>query len=491
VGWATLMSWGRDGISALTTIILALILGPSDFGLVVIALTIVGVIELFVSMGFVGAIVQRVDLEEVDLDSIFWLTLGLGLVLTIGGAACAGVVAGYLEISGLVPIIQALSLSVLIRGLTVVQEAKLTREMNFKSLALRTNLSMIGGAVVGLLLAVWGAGVWALVGQSLARGVFGLIMLWRAAHWIPKFRIHWQHTREMVIFSIKYFPATLFDYFGSQAEPLIIGKFFGPAAVGIYRLAMRLIDLIITVVTRALWYVSFPYFAEAKGDAAILRIRIVDCLRYSALFSLPVLAIVGLESPALVHWFGPKWSQASDVIRILCVYGALRALVLFMGPLLVALGRPQHFSMIMGLQVTSLCVGFAVAGVFLADADVQTQVSGIAWTRVAIYAGVFLPIAVWVMMRGTGGSLAALGSSVVPGLAVGAAASAVQIMLLPLTEWMQAPAVVGIVLRSTCAGVAAVLAILLVDSRVRSTVGRVYRSRILGVAAPAEPGTSS
>lgn len=488
VRWATVMSWGQDGLSAVTTFVLALFLGPEDFGLVVVAISFVGLIELFVSQGFVGAIVQRAELEDIDLDSIFWIVLGLGLVLTLGGAALAGQVAAFYEIPRLAPLIQALSLCVLIKGLTVVQEAKLTREMNFKSLAVRTNLSVIVGAAVGVSLAIGGAGPWALVGQSLARGMSGLIVLWRAAHWTPKLRLHVAHAREMVVFSIKYFPATLFDYLGTQAEPLIIGKFFGEAAVGIYRLAMRLLDLVITVVTRALWYVSFPYFSEAKGDAAQLRGRVSDCLRYSALFSLPVLAVMGLESPALVQLLGPEWAQASAVIRILCVYGALRALVLFVGPVLVALGRPQVFSAIMAVQVVLLCAGFAAAGYALSGAELQAQVSGIAWARVGVYVVVFLPVALWVMLRYTGASFGALGGAVLPGIAVAAAASAAQVLAHPLTDWLSAPVLVSLALRSAIAGAAAVVAILLVDGGIRAMAARFMRSKVV---LPAASGTGA
>lgn len=488
VRWATVMSWGQDGLSAVTTFVLALFLGPEDFGLVVVAITFVGLIELFVSQGFVGAIVQRAELEDIDLDSIFWIVLGLGLVLTLGGAAFAGTVAAFYEIPRLTPLIQALSLCVLIKGLTVVQEAKLTREMNFKSLAVRTNLSVIVGAVVGVSLAVGGAGPWALVGQSLARGLSGLIVLWRAAHWTPKLRLHVQHAREMVVFSIKYFPATLFDYMGTQAEPLIIGKFFGEAAVGIYRLAMRLLDLVITIVTRALWYVSFPYFSEAKGDVAQLRGRVVDCLRYSALFSLPVLAVMGLESPALVQLLGEEWAQAAVVIRILCVYGALRALVLFVGPVLVALGRPQVFSVLMAVQVVLLCTGFAAAGYFLSGAELQAQVSGIAWARVGVYVAVFLPVALWVMLRYAGASFGALGGAVLPGIAVAVAASAAQVLAHPLTDWLSAPVLVSLALRSAIAGAAAVVAILLVDGSIRTMVMRFMRPKVV---LPATGGTGA
>ena len=91
---------------------------------------------------------------------------------------------------------------------------------------------------------------------------------------------------------------------------------------------MRLVDLLNTFVTRALWYVAFPYFSEAKGDIDKLRVRVTDCTRYAGLFAFPALAVLAIQSPQLADVFGKEWAAAAPVIRVLCIYGALRSLEL-------------------------------------------------------------------------------------------------------------------------------------------------------------------
>src|SRR6185436_13983771 len=83
VRWATAMNWGQEGLSALVTFVLAMLLGPGDFGLVVLATSYTSLLELLVAQGFLGAIVQRKEIEDIDLDSVFWITLLLGAVLTL------------------------------------------------------------------------------------------------------------------------------------------------------------------------------------------------------------------------------------------------------------------------------------------------------------------------------------------------------------------------------------------------------------------------
>ena len=410
------------------------------------------------------------------------------MALSLGAASMAGPLAGFYGKPRLEPIIEALSLCVLIKGLTVVQEAKLTREMDFKSLALRTNLSIVVGAVVGVSLALLGWGMWALVWQSLARGIVGLLVLWRAAHWHPRLRFNVRHMRELAWFSIKYFPATLFDFLGTQAEPLIMGKFFGDAAVGVYRLVMRLLDLVITLVSRALWYVSFPYFSEAQGDPARLKARVSDCLRFSMLFSLPLLAVLGMESGALVRVLGPKWADAEKAIQILCVYAAIRSLVLFAGPLLVALGRPHVFSAIMGVQCVAMCVGVGSAAYLLRVAGADQQVAGVAWARVGVYVTVFLPFAIWTIVRNAKLGVSDLLASISPGVAAVVAVALTDLLLVAGMHAVNLPPLFGLAMRGGLAGLAGLAVIAVLEPGIRRSVALVRPSRFRPSSAGSGPG---
>jgi PST family polysaccharide transporter len=367
--------------------------------LVAIALSYVGVFELFAAQGVVAAVVLGRSIENRDLDALFWYTVGCGAVLAALAAGSSPWMAGFFGIDRLEPMVQVMALGILIRAMTVVHEAKLIRDMNFKSLAMRLNAATLVSAVAGISIALAGGGAWALVIQWLVK-VFGImVILWGASSWRPRFHLRSANSPALISLSWKSFPATLFDYATSHTEPIVMGRLFGEVAVGIYRLASRLLDLVISIVTRALWHVSFPYLAEVKGDPALLRERISTCMRYSLLCSVPVVWLLVLESPALIDLFGEKWAPAIPVVRILCVYAMIRSVILFNGPLLLAWGRPRTFSAVVGVQSAVAITSMVGAAYLLGGAAIEQQLSGIAWARVAAYASVSLPVLAFILIR--------------------------------------------------------------------------------------------
>lgn len=467
------MSWGQEGLSAGTTLVLALLLGPSDFGVVVLALTFVGLMELIAAQGYHGAIVQRPDLKDVDLDSIFWTTLVSGLLMTAVSILGSGLVAAYFGLDKLGPLIQVLSVAILMRGLTVVQEAKLTREMGFRSLALRTNLSVIVGAGVGIGMAAGGWGVWALVGQYLGRAVTALIVLWGSARWTPRFRMDVRRLRELTWFSSKFFPATLFDFIGQQAEPVIMGSFFGPAAVGMYRLALRLVDFVVMLVTRALWYVSFPYFAEASGNPDQLRKRVLDCVRIASCVALPLFVMIAAEGNALSPIFGAKWDGAIVSMQVLCAYGAFRCLSLFAGPLLFAVGLPHVQSLMMGIQCAAICLVAVAAGYLLRGAEPAQQVIGMAWARGGAFMFVVFPMALYYMVRTIKLPIREFLKVIGPGLVGAAAAVSVDLVLRLLLN----DSLTLLLMRVAVASVVAPVVIVLADPNLHKAASRFLSMR--------------
>ena len=137
VKWAYVMSLGDKGLSALTMFVLASLLGPREFGIVAMALVYIEFIQMFLDQGFVAAIIQRKELSTRHLDSVYWLVLALSLLLSAVSIACSKWWAALNHVPELALVLCALSISIPIEALTVVQKAVLHREMDFKSMSLR------------------------------------------------------------------------------------------------------------------------------------------------------------------------------------------------------------------------------------------------------------------------------------------------------------------------------------------------------------------
>ena len=183
--WAVVMNSGRRVMSTVFTFLLAALLGPHDFGVVAVALVFIAFVRMLLEQGFMTAIIQREDLDDAHLDSAFWLNLAWCVVLAIGCMFFAGWWADVNDMPQLGPVIQVLSLMIVFDGLQIVQQAVMERQLDFKRLAIRTNVSVLLGGAVGIPLALAGAGVWALVGQQLTMELALVVLIWGMTHLAP------------------------------------------------------------------------------------------------------------------------------------------------------------------------------------------------------------------------------------------------------------------------------------------------------------------
>ena len=206
--WAVVMNSGRRVMSTVFTFLLAALLGPHDFGVVAVALVFVAFVRMLLEQGFMTAIIQREDLDDAHLDSAFWLNLAWCVVLAGGCAFVAGWWADVNDMPELGPVIQVLSLMIVMDGLQIVQQAVMERQLDFKRLAIRTNISVLLGGAVGIPLALAGAGVWALVGQQLTMELVLVTLIWGMTTWHPRFRFSPRHARDLLGFSAASSPPT-------------------------------------------------------------------------------------------------------------------------------------------------------------------------------------------------------------------------------------------------------------------------------------------
>jgi teichuronic acid exporter len=400
--WAFVMSWGPSTIASLLTFVLAMYLGPKDYGLVAIAALYMQFNKMFLENGLGAAIVQRKNLEPQHCDAAFWLTLILSFVLMgvcwILAPYWASVNQNAFEVT---QILQMLSFVMPIQGLTVVQQSLLERKMDFKSLAIRSNVSALVGGLFGLYLATQRYGAYALIGEDLLGAGVRFVLLWRLGSWRPTFRFSWRHLKDLWSFSIFVLIGQIGTFIQRRSDALLIGVFFGPAAVGIYRLADRLINMIIEMATRPFVMVVLPRFSQLQDKVDELRKSVKQYLGGSAMLTMPLLAILAGLAYLICSTLsarGKDWNSAIQVIQILALVGAVRAVTLFTGPLVQSINRPRLFmTMSWGLAALNVA-GFCVAGWWLSGSeDVKLQAIGVATDRAGVFCLVYAPLCLWIM----------------------------------------------------------------------------------------------
>ena len=247
MGWAYAMDTGARLLSTLVTFVVAALLGPDEFGLVALALVYVMFIEMLQRQGMSSALVQREDLDRDHLDAAFWTITGLSLVLTAASLGLSGWSADMNGTPRLQPVIIWMSALLPTQGLILVQEAILRRDMSFRPLAVRNTIASVIGGLLGVVAAFLGLGVWALVIQQLGTALAKLGLLWSVTDWRPRFRFSTSHLRDLLSFSTGSFLTSIGVFVNNQADGLFVGMFFGPAAIGLYRFAQRMMTQVLAL----------------------------------------------------------------------------------------------------------------------------------------------------------------------------------------------------------------------------------------------------
>ena len=488
--WAFAMNWGQRSLGAIFTFVLAALLGPHDFGVVAIALIYIGFAHVFLEQGFSTAVIQREDLRPDHLHAAFWMNLLSCVVLAGVTVALSG---WWAEVNGapvLREVLSVLSLLLVIEGLIIVQDAYLKRKGEFKKLAVMTNIAALVGGVLGVGLALAGGGVWALVAQQLSMDATALVLFWIVSPWRPAFRFSRRHARDLLGFSSHVLVANFGGFVNRRADALLVGVFFGPVVVGIYRLADRFVDLLLELTMRPVGMVSLPLFSRLQRDRESLRGAVETCMRVTLIAAIPSLLALAACSDFLLAVIGPEWSAGADAVKLLAVAGIAKAIVAFTGPLLFAVGRPAFRAVMLWLLGAASAGAVVVVASLLQSASEERQIFGVALSRALLFLLVFVPINLVIVKWLTGFGLRAFAVMAAAPTAAGAAAVAVVFVLRQATAIEAIPPFAGLAIAAVLAAGTAAGVLLLLDPSSRAYVRSLRRGLASSYrpSAPSAPG---
>ncbi|MBH8551090.1 lipopolysaccharide biosynthesis protein [Nostocaceae cyanobacterium CENA357] len=359
--WSALDSWGRQVISLGVFFILARLLGPEAFGLVALSSVFLAFLQVFLDQGFSTAIVQRQKLDAEHLDTAFWITLGISLILTVSSVACAGLAADLFHQPQLVPIIRCLSIGFIFSGLNSVQQAILQRQFAFKSLAIRSLIAVLVGGTVGVVMAFLNFGVWSIVGQQLSNSFVQVLVLWRVSNWRPGLRFSTIHAKELFSFGIHVSGFNILNFFNRRSDDLLIGYFLGPIALGYYSVAYRILLVMTEVLISTTTKVTIPIFSRLQAEPERLIKAFYKATQFAGLIAFPMFIIVPVLAPELVKiLFGDQWNQSVPVMQILSLIGPIHLIIFYNSSVLTALGKPSWRLGIHVINTVTNVIGFAL-----------------------------------------------------------------------------------------------------------------------------------
>ncbi|MCG2659187.1 MAG: MOP flippase family protein [Kiritimatiellae bacterium] len=340
IGWSVVSQIGQQAISFIIIIILARLLSPREFGLLAMITVITSFASIFVEMGFSAALVQKHDIRQAHLSSVFWLNLVVGLGFTLAFVAVAPIISRFYSEPLLIPLTMFIAANFLLGSLTIVQKTMMTKALDFRRLAIVDIVAVAFSGGFAIVLAYAGFGVWSLAVQTVFLSAITTVMLWKLGKWRPSFVFDWTAIKDLLGFSSNLFGSTLLNYWVRNLDYLLIGRFIGTQSLGIYKNAYSIMLFPLNNISRVISRVMFPSLSLIQHDKAKVRSVYLLATRAIALVTFPLMTglFVVVESFVLTL-FGSQWSGMIPILRVFCLTGLLQSVATLTGNLYLSQGK--------------------------------------------------------------------------------------------------------------------------------------------------------
>jgi PST family polysaccharide transporter len=319
--WAYGSYVGGQAVVLVATAILARLLSPSEFGLVAMAIVFITLLDTVSDLGLSPALVISTEAELRErANTVFPFTVVLGAALSALTVAVAPLVAAFFDEPELTPLLAVLGLNFLLRALGATHYALAQKRIDFRSRTAAELAGVVARGVVGIGLAVAGAGAWSLVIGYLAGTAALTVTLWWLVPWRPSQRPSRAQLPGMLRFGSTLTAVDVLAAVIGQIDYIFVGRVLGTQALGLYTLGFRLPELLIVSLAVVAGRVLFPAFAAVERDA--LGRAFLVSVRYAAIVALPLAAgLAALAQPFVLGVFGAQWAGSVAPMRLLCLYG--------------------------------------------------------------------------------------------------------------------------------------------------------------------------
>lgn len=342
VKWLGLMQAIRQILGLGISVTLARLLLPRDFGLVGMSAVVIGLAGAMSGLGISASIIYKKDIDKDHLNSAFWGGIGFGALL-FGIIVCiAPIAAQFYNEPKLHSIVIVASLSFIFNPVISVHVSLLQKSLRFKEISLVSLVSFIVSAFISVGMALSGFGVWSLVVGSLFVSPIAIVFYWNRVKWKPQFRFKWKKFKELLRFGINIALQSLLNFGTANYDYLIIGKFAGANALGVYTIAYGLMTKPLTQISPIITRVLFPAFSQIQDQDERIRKAYLKATTFVATVTFPIMSGIYLVADEFILFFyGEKWAGAIPILKILCIVGALKSIGTMVGSIQNAKGRPD------------------------------------------------------------------------------------------------------------------------------------------------------
>jgi O-antigen/teichoic acid export membrane protein len=320
--WISVEMVGVQGASFVVFAGMAHFISPRAFGLISICFLVIQFLQMLVLYNVATVAVRKQHTSDLDFTTTFWITLGISAIAFLLVMASAGLMERLFHASGLTSVLRAMAVIILTMGLSRTHETWMMRHFRFKSMAIRGVTGAVLGGAFGLLLAIKGYGVTALVGQQVATALISLILMWVVCPWRPGFQFSMETAREIFTFLYSIVPNALVYTINQSCDTFLVALFFGPVSAGFYNVGKRVRLALQLVAGGPIKGIALPSLAEMQSDPERLRRGALNSLTVLCVICAPIFFGVSAVSQwAVPVIFGPKWLPSIPIMEILSIGG--------------------------------------------------------------------------------------------------------------------------------------------------------------------------
>lgn len=320
--WATVDKFGSMGLQFFANLVLSRLLLPEDFGTIGILSIFLLVAQSLVDGGFCASLIQKKEPTQDDYSTIFWWNIGLAVLLYVVLFLASPIISSFYRIDSLLSVLRIIGVVLITNSLSVVQANRLRKQLNFGKLAFVNITAYIIGAVIGVVAAVRGCGVWSLVFMQLTCSIFTAVLLWIITHWRPSFVFSVTCFKKLFGYGGYLLAAGLLQEICKNFPGIIIGRKFDTTQMGYYSQASKLDSVASTSLSGIIVQVMFPVYSSIQDESERLLEMLKMNVRIISMLVFPLMGGLILTAPYLFEFlYGEIWIPSAVYFQILCVGG--------------------------------------------------------------------------------------------------------------------------------------------------------------------------
>lgn len=318
--WRFAERTGAQLVGFIVSIVLARILLPENYGTIALVTVFTTIMQVFVDSGLGNALIQKKDADDIDFSTVFYTNIVFCLVLYLIIFITAPLIAKLYNDEILTAVTRVLGLTIIISGVKNVQQAYVSRQMIFKKFFFATLIGTIGAGILGILLALNGAGVWALVAQQIFNLTIDTIVLWITVKWRPKRVFSFARLKKLFSYGWKLLASSIIDTVYNNVRQLIIGKLYSSSDLAYYNKAKQFPELIVNNVNTSIDSVLLPTMSREQENKEKVKMMTRRSIKTSIFIMAPLM--VGLAFTAnniITLLLTDKWSASIPYLIVFAV----------------------------------------------------------------------------------------------------------------------------------------------------------------------------